>query len=116
MSSDAAYLLELFLHQLQCFQRAMYKKRRTPDKFERLSYGAWAIQETIQAINECEFYVTVGSIRGILRLQISEYDRYYSTDFDRYYNDNTPLPKRYEYAKNAVQFLYKLTEGYEYYE
>lgn len=106
MTSDAFYLYDLFKMQYEFFKKSLTDRGLRRDKIDRYSYSSWAIKDTIDAIDSWDGMVSVGVIRGILRDQMSMYDRYY--------NSNPDKQMRYKHALNAVCYLYKLTEGYVY--
>lgn len=106
MTGDALYLRDMFKMQYDFFKTGMLDKGLRRDKFDRYSYSSWAIKETLDAIDAYCGYVSVQTLREILREQIGIYDMYYRS------NENTQ--ERYKHALNAVKYLYKLTEGYIY--
>ena len=104
MSEDAIYFLDLFKLQLGSLREELLDPRIRPDKFDRFSYSAWAIEETIKAINDIRGYVSVGLIRYVLHEQMDAYHEYYSNNFK--------TQERYMHAFDTVEYLFNLTGGY----
>lgn len=104
MTDDAKYLYDLFIIQLGNVNECMLNKKLSFRRFDRYSYGKWAIIETVEAIRETPSCVSVKTIRDILKYQIMSYEMYYNADEER--------QKRYLYAMEMCQYLLKLTGGY----
>lgn len=109
MTNDALYLIDLFSMQRDIIKTDLRDKRIRRDKFDRYSYRAWAIQETLDAIAEYdEGILSVCVIRNILKYQMEEYDKWY--------RENKTNNEKFLHAFNIVKELYKLTGGWMIYE
>lgn len=106
MTTDALYLYDLFRIQRDVLKYELMESVMRNSRFDKFSYGSWSIQETLNAIDAYEGDVSVGVIRNILKIQMTEFDRYYSSD-------NT-YQERYKYALETITELYKMTGGYVY--
>ena len=104
MSDDAAWLLDLFKIQLEVLKTEMLDGRMRKDRLDKLSYSAWAINETLLAVNEYSGYVCVSLIREVLNMQYYDYKSYYERNKERHI--------RYKYASEIIKNLLNLTEGY----
>lgn len=106
MSNDALWLIELFKIQSDILKTELSNPRIRREKFDKFSYSAWAISETLLIIGDYSGYVGVGFIREVLKMQIY--------DYEKYYNDNQERHIRYMYAADMIQKLLDLTGGYIY--
>lgn len=105
MSDDALDLMELFNNIIASSEERMYNKNISNKSFDRLSYGAWAIKETLVQMYEYEYYVSIGIIYEILKGQQSDYERYYRA--------NKVRNVRYKYALKSVNHLINIIGGYK---
>lgn len=108
MTNDALYLIEIFTMQRDLLKTEMLNKSIRIEQFNRYSYGAWAIQELLNAVDEYEGIVTAASIHNMIRLLMDEFDRYYCRNKDR--------NMRYKHALNILEELSKISGGYIYEE
>lgn len=106
MSSDAAYLIDMFTIQYEMFKKSMLDRGLRWDKFDRYSYSATAIEMLLEDLKAAEdtSYVDVSLIRQIIRLHIEMYESYI--------HKQRGNSKRFEYALKSVNYLYSLTGGY----
>ena len=107
MSDDARYLIDTFMRQYGAIKETLTNRRRHIDDFDRLSFHAWAIGEAINNITELVFtskYIGVREIRYVL-------DEMY-TMYTGFYDVNPKIHLKFKYAADAIEKLYKLTEGY----
>ena len=104
MNNDAMWIIEVFQMQLGALRNELENKRLKRDKFDKYSYGAWAITETFLAIDDYSGYVTVGLIREILQMQLIDYTCYYKNNKERHI--------RYKYAAEMIENLMELTGGW----
>ena len=105
MSEDALWLLDLFRMQLESLKFELTDRRTICERFDKFSYGAWAVEESINAIynyRDCQ-YVQARTILEILETQLQFYSEYSSTTKDK--------NRRFEYACDMVEQLIKLTGG-----
>lgn len=108
MNDDASYILDLLAMQRDSLKRALLDKRIRREKFDRFSYSAWAIQETLDAVEQygSYHYITVSVIVNILQNQ--------ERDYCRYYEYNNDKQQRYGYALDTISQVLKITGGYLY--
>lgn len=104
MSNDALWLIDLFQMQLGCYRSELTNVRIKREKFNKFSYSAWAITETLLAIDSYEGYVCVGTIREILKMQLH--------DYMRYSKGRNEIHQNYLYAAEIIEYLLTLTDGY----
>ena len=81
----------------------MYSKKIRRDTFDKLSYSAWAVSESIRAINDWNGWVDEYTIAEILQVQLDHYIRFGSSDKE--------CNKKYIYAADMIEQLMKLTGG-----
>lgn len=108
MSEDALWLVDLFQMQLGSLRGELSDPRIRRDKFDKFSYSAWAITETMLSIDDYSGFVEASTIREILKMQFHDYTNYYIN------SRNKELSIKYKYAADMVEYLYTLTEGYVY--
>lgn len=107
MSDDARYLIDTFMRQYGAIKETLTSRRRHIDDFDRLSFHAWAIGEAINNITELVFtskYIGVREIRYVLDEMHAMYMGFYDI--------NPKIHLKFKYAADAIEKLYKLTEGY----
>ncbi|MPM43215.1 hypothetical protein SDC9_89888 [bioreactor metagenome] len=104
MSNDALWLIDLFRIQIDCYRDELVNTRIKREKFNRFSYSAWAITETLLAIENYEGYVCVGTIREILKMQLY--------DYKKYSKGRSEIHQNYLYAAEVIEYLLTLTDGY----
>lgn len=102
MTEDALYILDLFHLQIGTIKWELMDKAIRPAKFDAYSFGAWAIQESIDAIKSCDGLVDRDTILGILEVQRDMYGSYY---------DNNNKQKRFKHALDMINYLIKITGG-----
>lgn len=105
MSDDALWIVDLLEMQIESIRKELKNKRIKLDKFDRLSYGAWAITETLSAISNHSDYVDTTIIRDILQTQYENYTLYYER--------NKEVHVKYKYALEMIEYIFLLTEVYE---
>lgn len=103
MSEEALWLLDLFKMQYNSLKDSMTSKKIRRETFDKLSYSAWAVSESIQAINDWTGWVDEYIIAEILQVQLDHYIRFGSSDKECH--------KKYIYAADMVEQLIKLTGG-----
>ena len=106
MNNDAKWVIEMFQLQLAVLRKELSNPRIKRDKFDKYSYSSWAIVETLLAIDDYSGYVTVGLIREILTMQLSDYDSYYRRNPDKHL--------KYKYAHDMIENLLELVGGWIY--
>lgn len=108
MNDDAAYILDMLNMQLYSLEEEMKNDRIRRDKFDKFSYSAWAIQETLDAIHQygSYHYITVSVIINIMKEQEVAYNKYFNT--------NPIKQARYGHALWTIDYLLKLTGGFIY--
>lgn len=105
MSSNALWIMDLLQMQIATIRIELQDRRTRGDRFDRFSYGIWAITETLLAVGDYSGYVDADLIREIIKMQCEDYARYYES--------NKQIHIKYKYALEMVEYLYFLTEGYE---
>ena len=78
----------------------MYSKKIRRDTFDKLSYSAWAVSESIRTINDWNGCVDEYTIAEILQVQLDHYIRFGSSDKECH--------KKYIYAADMIEQLMKL--------
>lgn len=107
MTSDAMYLIDIFRMQLESLKWQLTDPRIRKERFDKFSYSAWAIQETLDAIDEYDDgCLTVSVIYNILAFQREEYDRYYRR--------NKTIHYKYKHARNIASELLNMASEYLY--
>lgn len=105
MTKNALWIVDLLQMQIASLRIELENKRVHPKKFDKFSYGAWAITETLLAIGDYSGCVDADIIRDILKMQHEDYTNYYNTNPERHI--------KYKYALEMIEYLFFLTEGYE---
>lgn len=103
LSEEALWLLDLFKMQYNSLKDSMTSKKMRRDTFDKLSYSAWAVSESIRAINQVTGWVDEYTIAEILQIQLDHYIRFGCSDKECH--------KKYIYAADMVEQLIKLTGG-----
>ena len=103
MSEEALWLMDLFKMQYVSLKDTMASGKIRRDLFDKMSYSAWAVSESIRAINELNGWVDEYAIAEILQIQLDHYIRFGST--------NKECHKKYIYAADMIEQLIKLTGG-----
>lgn len=106
MTNDAKWIIEIFQLQIASLRKELTNPRLRPDKFDKYSYSSWAVVETLLAIDDYSGYITVGTIKEILDMQL--------VDYEHYYNSNKELHIKYKYARDMIQNLLELIGGWIY--
>lgn len=106
MNDDAMYVIDLLNIQRDVLRKALTDKQIRRDKFDRFSYSAWVIEETLETIAQygSKQYISVGVIRELLKEQARDYDKYCKSN-----KDNTI---RYQSAVDMTEYLLQLTGGF----
>ena len=95
--------MDLFQMQYSSLKNTMASERIRRELFDKLSYSAWAVSESIRAINQVTGWVDEYAIAEILQVQLDHYIRFGSSDKECH--------KKYIYAADMVEQLIKLTGG-----
>ena len=95
--------MDLFRMQYSSLKNTMASERIRRELFDKLSYSAWAVSESIRAINQVTGWVDEYTIAEILQIQLDHYIRFGSSDKECH--------KKYIYAADMVEQLIKLTGG-----
>ena len=103
LSEEALWLMDLFQMQYSSLKNTMASERIRRELFDKLSYSAWAVSESIRAINQVTGWVDEYTIAEILQVQLDHYIRFGSSDKECH--------KKYIYAADMVEQLIKLTGG-----
>ena len=103
LSEEALWLLDLFKMQYNSLKDSMTSKKIRRETFDKLSYSAWAVSESIRAINDWTGWVDEYIIAEILQIQLDHYIRFGCNDKECH--------KKYIYAADMVEQLIKLTGG-----
>ena len=95
--------MDLFQMQYGSLKNTMASGRIRRELFDKLSYSAWAVAESIRAINALSGWIDEYAIAEVLQIQLDHYIRFGSSDKECH--------KKYIYAADMVEQLIKLTGG-----
>lgn len=100
MNEDVMWFIDVIEMQWTSFRAGMDGKKLTREQFDRYSYSAWAISETLCAIAEMPGTVTTNDIVELLQAQMQLYMGFCEYGCKRMV--------RYEYCAETIQELIKL--------